>query len=1422
MNSIIKRTLSCLLALALVLSLCQAGIAPAAYATQNAVTSGNVALGKSVAFACGGEVTADSNYGVDAIKAGLSVLTDGISNSPNWWVNNGNPYVALKSSVVTGPYIFSVDLAASYVTEQVSVYSYGRPDWSVYPLEAVTYTISTDGSTWTTLGTVSLADAIKTTIEDPRYPGSMVDIYEFALPAEAAGRYVRATFNTNSSGLVGIGEFEVYGQKAPSLITTGATITYFGHGTEVGSDANWGSAAVDAGLSVLTDGIGNSPNWWVNNGNPNVGLKSSVLPGDYVFNLDIGGPSTISRISTYFYSRTDWGVDAPDAVTYSISTDGIKWTEVGSVAKSSATITALEDTRNPDAQAPSIYTFTLLFDSVDARYVKVTFGTNSLGLIGLQEIQAYGVKKTITNLALGRMANTGNYTYQVTGGGTGYEATGTTKADGTRYTVTEVEEASAIRLTDGTIINTSAVTYPSSWASQAWNSGSIMSKYLQIYRNDSRIITLDLGAVRNVTGIRMHFAAVESMGFYMPTNVTYYLSEDGENYYEVADVWNYQATSDSNDSNISCTGTTPRHVWYPASGISYNARYVKIIFPVNVYILSDELQVFGCEELSTSAPALDTCEKYDPLEKYVGHFANAAQTGGVRNEFMAYSGWYINSDGSEVYNTYKTIKEYMTSIAYIDENGVPQDWLFDDVTVMGHYYTSSGTFNSYKAGYTSGKYYADQDDWYEWLCYAFGKDVSGNDLSYDGNSIINLEALEEAARSAKETLNDPDYKVGVKLVLFPAVEYQEDWGYINGEHIDFTIAGCGSQETALANRAKAYQWYVDQAVDMWEQAGFEHLELTGFYYYEETIHESTDRIAKAATQALTEIVHTHATPSTNTKPAFDSLVGGHLYIYQLPFYQSEGYWNWAEYGFDYALMQPNYSFYDMYTLTQLKECADLCTYYGLGMQMEFGGTASTAYHEKFEDYLTYGVEYGYQSAVVSWYMSTWGCYSMAYNNNGTRYLYDMVYEFVQGQTIPECQHPEHNTDGRCTNCAAEVKHSYVEGACSACGAVCSHSYERAVTSQPGCETEGVLTYTCVDCGDSYTSVAEATGHSYVDGSCTTCGAADPDYVEPVTVPTLSLVAPSLNFEDEIYYNVYYTASDTTDVVEMGLITFDSYLAEGTVADALEVIPGYVTSGSNFMSHTNGIPSMKLGDALYFRVYAKLSDGTYAYSPTAAYHAVAYAKDILANSTNEKMKALVVAMLNYGAAAQVHFDYKTDALVNSFLTDEQKALVSEYSSDMVDGIVAADSSKTGNFKAVSGGYSALAPSVVFEGAFSINYYFTPAKAMDGELKLYYWKMDDYYAADVLTTENATGVVTMEETSVAGQYLGAVPEIAAKQIDQTVYVCGVYESDGVSYPTGVIAYSLGAYCQDRIANGTETMKAFATETVVYGYYAKQYFA
>ncbi|MBQ2875813.1 MAG: hypothetical protein IJE25_02245 [Clostridia bacterium] len=41
-----------------------------------------------------------------------------------------------------------------------------------------------------------------------------------------------------------------------------------------------------------------------------------------------------------------------------------------------------------------------------------------------------------------------------------------------------------------------------------------------------------------------------------------------------------------------------------------------------------------------------------------------------------------------------------------------------------------------------------------------------------------------------------------------------------------------------------------------------------------------------------------------------------------------------------------------------------------------------------------------------------------------------------------------------------------------------HSYSDEITTQPGCETEGVRTYTCIFCFDSYTEPVDAKGHDY--------------------------------------------------------------------------------------------------------------------------------------------------------------------------------------------------------------------------------------------------------------------------------------------------------------------------------------------------------
>ena len=96
--------------------------------------------------------------------------------------------------------------------------------------------------------------------------------------------------------------------------------------------------------------------------------------------------------------------------------------------------------------------------------------------------------------------------------------------------------------------------------------------------------------------------------------------------------------------------------------------------------------------------------------------------------------------------------------------------------------------------------------------------------------------------------------------------------------------------------------------------------------------------------------------------------------------------------------------------------------------------------------------------------------------------------------------------------------------------------------------------------------------------CTACGAIDPNYTPGVTKPTLTVKNPTLAFEDEILYNVYFNVSDMSSVVEMGMITFATRNENGTVADALETIPGYVSnSDGSYTVHSNGVPAKMLGD-----------------------------------------------------------------------------------------------------------------------------------------------------------------------------------------------------------------------------------------------------
>ena len=58
--------------------------------------------------------------------------------------------------------------------------------------------------------------------------------------------------------------------------------------------------------------------------------------------------------------------------------------------------------------------------------------------------------------------------------------------------------------------------------------------------------------------------------------------------------------------------------------------------------------------------------------------------------------------------------------------------------------------------------------------------------------------------------------------------------------------------------------------------------------------------------------------------------------------------------------------------------------------------------------------------------------------------------------------------------------------------VCAHDYaiDATLSTPAGCENDGENVYVCAYCADSYTEAVPATGHTFVDGTCSACGAAD--------------------------------------------------------------------------------------------------------------------------------------------------------------------------------------------------------------------------------------------------------------------------------------------------------------------------------------------
>jgi hypothetical protein len=263
---------------------------------------------------------------------------------------------------------------------------------------------------------------------------------------------------------------------------------------------------------------------------------------------------------------------------------------------------------------------------------------------------------------------------------------------------------------------------------------------------------------------------------------------------------------------------------------------------------------------------------------------------------------------------------------------------------------------------------------------------------------------------------------------------------------------------------------------------------------------------------------------------------------------------------------------------------------------------------------------------------------------------------------------------------------------------------------------------------------------------------------------------------------------------------------------------YNAESGRFESESLGIAAKNLGDQLAFRVYYRNDDGSYSYSRLiASYSPKTYCYNQIKNNPNDRGNVnLMVAILNYGAAAQEYFAYNTENLMNSDLTAEQKALAwdgtlvrSNYNvPDGKDSAFVRDAEVTSR-----GGYLNL------KGSIDYNFY-AKTKFTAKSATIYYWTEEDIASLDALTLENASRSDAMVWVEDSARWEGKYEGLPAKNMFSTVYACMVFEdADGNLYYSGVVGYSPERYAY--INRNDAENGPLAKRLVIYGDAARAYF-
>lgn len=304
------------------------------------------------------------------------------------------------------------------------------------------------------------------------------------------------------------------------------------------------------------------------------------------------------------------------------------------------------------------------------------------------------------------------------------------------------------------------------------------------------------------------------------------------------------------------------------------------------------------------------------------------------------------------------------------------------------------------------------------------------------------------------------------------------------------------------------------------------------------------------------------------------------------------------------------------------------------------------------------------------------------------------------------------------------------------------------------------------------------------------------------------IGHSCTFNNDLSLNTYVPSASLADYTGVYLnIEHQTYI-DGALTTEKTIIENYAEVDGNLKFIYSGIAACEMGDKIYITLYA-VKDGKMYATETIEYSVMTYAYNMLEKSADEAFKTLLVDMLNYGAAAQLYFEYDTENLVNANLTEAQKELATDgsFTPESISRVVTDLDSETA---------SIIGQSVVFNSNVELKYYVRLASGADASgysLKLTYTTVGGVNKEIEIGGEDFVYIEAYDAYGV--KYTGiAAPDMSC-EILATVYSSDTTVSD-------TVAYSIESYVANMLEKSEdEVFKALITELYKYSVSSKTYF-